>query len=79
MPHYPAPEGRVKLAAGWLIDRCGLKGFRDGQVGVHEKQALVLVNFGGASGGDVIALARKVQTCVHDKFGIEIAAEVNIL
>lgn len=79
MPHYPAPDGRVKLAAGWLIDRCGLKGFREGQVGVHERQALVLVNFGGASGSEVIALARKVQSCVHNKFGIEIATEVNIL
>jgi len=79
MPHYPAANGQVKLAAGWLIDRCGLKGFRDGQVGVHERQALVLVNFGGASGGEVIALARKIQSCVHNKFGVEIAAEVNIL
>lgn len=79
MPHYPAANGQVKLAAGWLIDRCGLKGFRDGQVGVHERQALVLVNFGGASGGEVITLARKIQSCVHNKFGVEIAAEVNIL
>ncbi len=79
MPHYPAANGQVKLAAGWLIDRCGLKGFRDGQVGVHERQALVLVNFGGASGSEVIALARKIQSCVHDKFGVEIVAEVNIL
>lgn len=79
MPHYPAPEGRVKLAAGWLIDRTGLKGYREGAVGVHERQALVLVNYGGATGHEVIAFARKVQAAVHDKFGIAIDTEVNIL
>lgn len=79
MPHYPAPEGRVKLAAGWLIDRSGLKGYREGAVGVHERQALVLVNYGGATGHEVIAFARKVQSAVHDKFGIAIDTEVNIL
>ena len=79
MPHYPAPEGRVKLAAGWLIDRAGLKGYREGNVGVHERQALVLVNHGGATGGEVIAFARKVQERVREKFGIEIDTEVNIL
>lgn len=79
MPHYPAPEGRVKLAAGWLIDRTGLKGHREGAVGVHERQALVLVNYGGATGHEVIAFARKVQSAVHDKFGIAIDTEVNIL
>lgn len=79
MPHYLAPEGRVKLAAGWLIDRTGLKGHREGAVGVHERQALVLVNYGGATGHEVIAFARKVQSAVHDKFGIAIDTEVNIL
>ena len=79
MPHYPAPEGRVKLAAGWLIDRAGLKGHREGRVGVHERQALVLVNLGGATGGEVIAFARKVQEAVHARFGIAIDTEVNIL
>lgn len=79
MPHYPAPEGRVKLAAGWLIDRAGMKGHRAGNVGVHERQALVLVNHGGATGGEVIAFARTVQARVREKFGIEIDTEVNIL
>ena len=79
MPHYPAPEGRVKLAAGWLIDRAGLKGFREGNVGVHERQALVLVNYGGATGGEVIAFAHRVRQRVRERFGIEIDTEVNIL
>ena len=79
MPHYPAPEGRVKLAAGWLIDRAGMKGRRKGTVGVHERQALVLVNHGGATGGEVIAFAHEVQERVRGKFGIEIDTEVNIL
>lgn len=79
MPHYPAPEGRVKLAAGWLIDRAEMKGRREGAVGVHERQALVLVNHGGATGGEVIAFAHKVQAEVRRKFGIEIDTEVNIL
>ena len=79
MPHYPAPEGRVKLAAGWLIDRAGMKGRRKGAVGVHERQALVLVNHGGATGGEVIAFAHEVQERVRGKFGIEIDTEVNIL
>ena len=79
MPHYPAPEGRVKLAAGWLIDRAGMKGRRKGAVGVHERQALVLVNHGGATGGEVIAFAHEVQERVRGKFGIEIDTEDNIL
>ena len=79
MPHYPAPDGRVKLAAGWLIDQAGMKGRREGPVGIHERQALVIVNHGGATGGEVIAFARTVQTRVREKFGIEIDTEVNIL
>lgn len=81
MPHYPSVEGpeRVKLAAGWLIDRCGLRGYRQGPVGVHDRQALVLVNHGGATGGDVIALAHHVQAEVQRTFGVAIDTEVNIL
>lgn len=80
MPHYPtAEEGKVKLAAGWLIDKAGMKGYKEGNVGIHERQALVLVNLGGATGGEVIAFAQKVVATVKDKFGIEISPEVNIL
>lgn len=79
MPFYPAGEGRTKLAAGWLIEQAGMKGYREGCVGVHERQALVLVNYGGATGGEVLALAHKVQKAVRTKFGVEIAAEVNVL
>ena len=80
MPHYPtAEEGKVKLAAGWLIDKAGMKGYKEGNVGVHERQALVLVNLGGATGGEVIAFAQKVVATVKDKFGIEISPEVNVL
>lgn len=81
MPHY-AVNGNadvVKLAAGWLIDRAGLKGYRAGKVGVHDRQALVLVNHGGATGGEVIALAEYVCSRVMDKFGVAISPEVNIL
>lgn len=80
MPLYPASEpGKAKLAAGWLIDRAGLKGYTEGNVGVHERQALVLVNRGSATGGEVIDFARMVQQRVREKFGIEIDMEVNIL
>lgn len=80
MPIYPTPvAGHKKLAAGWLIDQAGLKGYRMGTVGVHDRQALVLVNHGGATGEEVITLARYVQQRVKERFGIEIEAEVNIL
>ena len=80
MPVYAVDGGRMaKLAAGWLIGRSGMKGCSDGRVGVHERQALVLINHGGATGEEVMALARKVQAMVREKFGIEIDTEVNIL
>lgn len=81
MPLYPAAEdpSKAKLAAGWLIDKTGLKGFCEGRVGIHARQALVLVNLGGASGGEVLDFARKVQEKVHAKFGVAIDTEVNIL
>ena len=79
LPLYPAAEGRMKLAAGGLIEQAGMKGHREGCVGVHDRQALVLVNYGDATGGEVLALAHKVQEAVRAKFGVEIAAEVNVL
>jgi UDP-N-acetylmuramate dehydrogenase len=81
MPHYPVAgdDTKVKLAAGWLIDKSGLKGYKDGSVGVHDRQALVLVNHGGATGGDVMRLAGYVCQQVKEKFGVEISPEVNIL
>lgn len=80
MPVYPlADAGRVKLAAGWLIDRCGLKGYRGQRVGVHDRQALVLVNLGGATGADVMALAEMVCRRVEERFGIRIEPEVNVI
>jgi len=72
---YAQPDGRVKLAAGWLIDRCGWKGRALGAAGVHERQALVLVNRGGACGADVLALARAIQRDVQARFGVELEAE----
>ena len=80
MPLYPAAlSGKAKLAAGWLIATARLKGCRSGRVGIHERQALVLVNLGGATGGEILDFARMVQARVHVKFGIEIDTEVNIL
>lgn len=77
--HFPVSDTEVKVPAGWLIEQAGMKGFRDGDAGVHKNQALVLVNYGNASGQDIIALSKKVQKAVYDKFGIEIEAEVNLV
>lgn len=79
MPCYPVSEDRVKVPAGWLIDRCGWKGKSLGRAGVHKNQALVLVNLGGATGEEIAALAREVAASVMQKFGIEISPEVNYI
>ncbi|MDR0712375.1 MAG: UDP-N-acetylmuramate dehydrogenase [Prevotellaceae bacterium] len=77
MPFFASGDG-VKIPAGWLIEQCGLKGARRGSVGVHPKQALVLVNYGGGTGGEVLALAREICRTVHDKFGVTLEMEVNV-
>ena len=79
MPHYPAGEGSVKLSAGWMIDRCGLKGYRRGNAGVYEKQALVLVNLGGATAEEILALADEVIKTVEGKFGVTLRPEAQII
>lgn len=79
IPYYELPDGRVKIPAGWMIDQCGWKGKSLGPAVVHDKQALVLVNRGGAKGSDIVALSDAVRASVRDKFGIDIHPEVNVI
>lgn len=78
-PFYKISDSSYKIPAGWLIEQCGFKGKRFGDAGVHKNQALVLVNFGGASGTDLLKLANTIQDAVLKRFGINIKPEVNII
>lgn len=75
---FPQADGQVKLAAGWLIEQAGWKGFRDGDAGVHALQSLVLVNYGGASGWDLLNLAKRIQADVRERFGVSLEMEPNL-
>ena len=79
MPHYEVDAHRVKIPAAWMIDQCGWKGKQLGRAGVHDKQALVLVNLGGATGKEIIRLSEEIQKSVFDKFGVLILPEVNFI
>jgi UDP-N-acetylmuramate dehydrogenase len=78
-PFYKVSEERYKIPAGWLIEQCGYKGKRFGDAGVHKNQALVLVNYGAATGADILNLAHDIINNVHEKFEIKISPEVNII
>jgi UDP-N-acetylmuramate dehydrogenase len=77
--YFPLPDGRIKVPAGWLIEQCGWKGFREGDAGCYDKQALVLVNYGDATGDQIWDLAQRIQASVEEKFGISLEPEVNVI
>lgn len=79
MPAYHQPDGTVKIAAGWMIEDCGWKGYREGDAGCHARQALVLVNYGHATGAEILALSDRIADSVHQKFDIRLEREVNII
>jgi UDP-N-acetylmuramate dehydrogenase len=79
MVSFQTGNNTVKLAAGWLIEQCGWKGFRDGDAGVHENQSLVLVNYGNATGSNILTLAHRIQNSVYERFGVKLEMEVNVI
>lgn len=78
IPHYSLPDDRAKIPAGWLIDQMGFKGYRNGDAGVHKNQALVLVNYGEATGMDILNLAKKIRESILQAFDIRLEFEVNV-
>lgn len=78
-PFFPIDGGKVKIPAGWLIEQCGFKGKRHGEVGVYEKQALVLVNYGNATGDEIALVAESIRTAVNERFGVELIPEVKYI
>ena len=79
MPNYVVSENEIKIPAGWLVEQSGFKGKRFGAAGVHQNQALVLINYGNASGQDILELAKKIQTTVFSNFKISLEIEVNVM
>jgi UDP-N-acetylmuramate dehydrogenase len=79
IPIYKDHEGYMKLASGWLIERCGWKGERRGDAGVHDKQALVLINYGKATGKEIYNLSEEIRKSVLEKFGVDLEREVEIV
>lgn len=79
MPVYPDISGKAKLSAGWLIEKCALKGYRENNIGVHHNQALVLVNYGEGTATELLAFSQMIRDRVFEKFGIKIEPEVNII
>jgi len=79
IPNYHDDSGGIKLAAGWMIEQCGWKGKRMGDAGIHDRQALVLVNYGNATGRELLALSEKVRQSVQEKFGILLEREVEVI
>jgi UDP-N-acetylmuramate dehydrogenase len=79
MKFFTVSDSEVKVPAGWLIEQAGFKGKRFGDAGIHKNQALVLVNYGNATGQEILNVSKEIQKTIYDTFGIHIEAEVNII